>query len=132
MNKRFLIITWLSLILIILSTVSVMVFVEIQQGKAEGLVFAKKYDKRACVRAVTKGKHICTEVSCFLKNRFFYQTCMDNARPSASLCKSVPPIGTLFQFEAWKNEQCKKIGRTDRGCHHIWQKVRNSCKAGKK
>ena len=53
---------------------------------------------------------------------------MDNARPSASLCQSVPPIGNLFQFEAWKNKQCKKAGRTDRVCHHIWQKVRNMCK----
>ncbi len=129
MNKRFLIIAGLSLIFIILTAVSVMVFVEIQQGKAEGLAFAKKHDKRACVREVTKGKRICTEVSCFLNNRYFYQTCMDHARYSASLCNSVPPIGNLFQFEAWKTKQCKKTGRTDRGCYHIWQKVRNSCKA---
>ena len=71
MNKRFLIIGALSLILIILIAVSVMVFVEIQQGKSEGLAFAKKHDKRACVREATKGKRICTEVSCFFKQAIF-------------------------------------------------------------
>jgi len=128
MNKRFWIIGGLSLIIISLSATGTMIFFEIQQGKSEGLAYAKKHDKRACVREVTKGKRICTEFSCFLNNRFFYQTCMDNARASASLCNSVPSIGNLFQFEAWKNKQCKKIGRADRGCHHIWQKVRNICK----
>ena len=68
-------------------------------------------------------------MSCFLKNRYFFQTCMDNEKPSASLCKNIPPIGNLFQLEAWKNKQCQQKGRTDRGCHHIWQKVRHSCKA---
>lgn len=95
------------------------------------MAYARKYNKQACVRVVTKGKRICTEMSCFLNNRYFFQTCMDNARSSTSLCKSIPPIGNLFQFEAWKNKQCEKIGRTDRGCHHIWQKVRNSCKTEK-
>jgi hypothetical protein len=129
MNKRLLIISSLSLFFIFISTVGVLVFLEIQQGKSEGLAFAKKHDKHACVREVIKGKRICIKPSCFLKNRFFFQTCMANAKPSVSLCKSVPPIRNLFQFEAWKNKQCKKTGRTDRGCHHIWQKVRNSCKA---
>jgi len=131
MNKRFLIIAVLSLVLITLGTISVLVFLEIQQGKSEGLAYAKKYDKRACVREVIKGKRVCTEASCFLKNRYFFQTCMDNARPSSSLCNSVPPIGNLFQLETWKNKQCQQKGRTDRTCHHIWQKVRNSCKAEK-
>ncbi len=134
MNKRFCVNGGISLIIIILiliSAVIVMVFLEIQLGKSEGLAFAKNHDKRACVREVVKGKRICTEFSCFLKNRYFFQTCMDNSRPSTTLCKSVPPIGNLFQLEAWKNKQCKKIGRTDRACHHIWQKVRQSCNAEK-
>ena len=129
MKKRLLLLGGLSFIFVLISVTGVMAFVEIQQGKSEGLLFSWKRNKGACVKEVTKGKHTCTEVSCFLKTRYFYQTCMDNASPSASLCKSVPPIGNLFQFEAWKNKQCKKAGRTDRGCHHIWQKVRNSCKA---
>jgi len=132
MNKRIVIIILLSLFLTTLGTIGVMVFLEIQQGKAEGLAYAKKHDKRACVKAVIKGKRICTEASCFLKNRYFFQTCMDNARPSASLCTSVPTMGNLFQLEAWKNQQCQQKGRTDRNCHHIWQRVRNSCKAEKK
>jgi hypothetical protein len=131
MDKRFLIIGGVSIILILLSAVSVLVFLEIHQAKSEGLAFAKKRDKRACVREVTRGKRICKQVSCFLNNRYFFQTCMDNARPSTSLCNNIPPIGNLFQFEAWKTKQCKKTGRTDRTCHHIWQKVRNSCKAEK-
>ena len=129
MNKRFLIIGLLSFVLISLAIISVMVFQDIQQGKTEGLAYAKKHDKRACVREVIKGKRICTEMSCFLKSRYFFQTCMDNARSSASLCRNVPTKGNLFQLEAWKNKQCQQKGRTDRGCHHIWQKVRNSCKA---
>ncbi len=132
MNKRFLIISGLSLFFILISTVGVLVFLEIQQGKSEGLVFAKKHNQRACVREVIKGERVCTELSCFLNNRYFFQTCMANAKPSASLCKSVPQIRNLFQFESWKNKQCKKTGRTDRECHHIWQKVRNSCKAAEK
>ncbi len=32
---------------------------------------------------------------------------MDNARASAGLCNSVPSIGNLFQFEAWKNKPRK-------------------------
>ena len=119
----------LSSVLIALGIISVMVFQEIQQGKYEGLAYAKKHNKQACVRAVTKGKRICTEASCFLKNRYFFQTCMDNARSSSSLCNSVPTMGNLFQLEAWKNKQCQQKGRIDRTCHHIWQKVRNSCKA---
>jgi len=129
MNKRFLIIGLLSLVLMAVGTISVIVFQDIQQGKVEGLAFAKKHNKQACVREVIKGKRICTEASCFLKNRYFFQTCMDHARSSASLCTSVPTMGNLFQLEAWKNKQCQQKGRTDRGCHHIWQKVRNSCKA---
>ena len=129
MNKRFLMIFLPSLVLITLGTISTMVFLEIQQGKSEGLAYAKKHNKQACVREVIKGKRICTEASCFLKNRYFFQTCMDNARPSSSLCNSVPTMGNLFQLEAWKNKQCQQKGRTDRTCHHIWQKVRNSCKA---
>jgi len=128
MTKRFLITGG---VILIFSAISVMAFIEIQQGKSEGLEFAKKHNKRACVREVTKGKRICKNFSCFLKSRYFFQSCMNNARPSTSLCNSVPPIGNLFQFEAWKNKQCKKLKRTDRGCHHIWQKVRNSCKAEK-
>ena len=73
---------------------------------------------------VIKGNRICTEASCFLNNRYFFQTCMDNAIPSSSLCNSVPPIGNLFQLEAWKNKQCQQKGRTDRTCHHIWQKIK--------
>ena len=42
MNKRFVIITMLSLFLIAMGVISVMVFIEIQQGKSEGLAYAKK------------------------------------------------------------------------------------------
>ena len=131
MNKRLVVIAGLSLALIAIASIGVIVFMEIQQGKSEGLAYAKRHNKSDCVKAVIKGKRICTEASCFLNNRYFFQTCMNNARSSASLCKNVPTMGNLFQLEAWKNKQCQQKGRTDRNCHHIWQKVRNSCKAEK-
>ena len=118
------IIVGLSLVLIAISSIGVIVFMEIQQGKLEGLAYAKRHSTNDCVRIVIKGNRICTEASCFLNNRYFFQTCMDNAIPSSSLCNSVPPIGNLFQLEAWKNKQCQQKGRTDRTCHHIWQKIK--------
>lgn len=129
MNKRILVIVGLILILATVTAFSLMIFFEIQQGKSEGLAFAKKRNKYKCVNEVLKGKQICTEFSCFLKNHYFFQTCIDNAKPSARLCKNIPSMGNLYQFETWKNKQCKKNGRKDKGCRDIWEKVRNSCKA---
>lgn len=128
MGKRFLIIVVLVIFLGIISTAGIMAFLEIKQGKAEGLQYAKNHDREACVRQVTVGKQVCTELSCYLENHYFFQTCMDNAKPSASLCENVPPIRNLFQFGSWKNKQCKKAKRTDRTCFNIWEKVRNTCK----
>ncbi len=131
MNKRLLIISVLSFTLIAIAFIGVIIFQQIQQGKSDGLAYAKRHDRSACVRAVIKGRRVCTKASCFLNNRYFFQTCMDNARPSSSLCNTVPHMGNLFQLEAWKNKQCQQKGRTDRTCHHIWQKVRSSCKTKK-
>ena len=44
MKKRVAIITMVSLFFIVMGVISVMVFLEIQQGKTEGLAYAKKYD----------------------------------------------------------------------------------------
>ena len=94
----------------IICAVSVVVVLDIKQGKAEGLAFAKTYDRDACVQEVITGKRICTEVSCFFKNRAFYQTCMAEAKPSARLCNGITTTFNLFQFEMWKNPSVKKRG----------------------
>ncbi len=108
MDKRFIIIGGVGIILILLSTVSVLVFLEIHQAKSEGLAFAKKRNKRACVREVTRGKRICKQVSYFLNNRYFFQTCMDNARPSTSLCNNIPLLVIYFSLKHGKQNSVKK------------------------
>lgn len=128
MKKRFLVIAIFTMIFMLISSVAVMLYLDIKQGKTEGLAFAKQHDQQACVSEVMTGTRVCTGFSCFLNNRYFFQTCINKAAASTALCRNVPVVANLFQFEMWKKQQCKKAGRTDRTCHHIWQKVRNSCK----
>jgi len=111
-KKGFLIIPLLNLVLIALGAIKVMFFMGIKQGKSDGLAYAKNIINRLVLGSLSKEnesalKHL------FLKSIFF-QTCMDHARPSSSLCNSVLTMGDLFQLEAWMNKQCQQKGRTDR------------------
>jgi len=93
-----------------------------------GASLGKLRDQASCVREVTRGSHVCLEKSCFLNNRYYFRACMDSARRSPSLCSGVRTnFGNLMAFEMWKKKQCDSLNRTDRGCHHIWQRVAQAC-----
>jgi len=130
--KRYFMIGMLVIIVGLIGTVSVMAVVDILQGQSDGKAYAKTHNQLACVRKVTTGNRVCTEFSCFLNNRFFYQSCMANARPSSTLCDGIPKVINLFHFQAWKNKKCKALKRTDRMCDYIWKTARNTCKKAEK
>lgn len=116
----------ISILLFVIFTVA-SVYLEINDAKKEGVAFAKSMTTLDCLNEVTKGEHICYETSCFLENRYFYQSCMEHAEESEELCDSLPEIRALLKLELWKKKQCEGLGRTDRGCHHIWIKALEAC-----
>jgi len=126
--KRYFMIGLLVVIVGLIAAVSIVAAVDIFQGQSDGKAYAKTHNQLSCVRKVTTGDRVCTELSCFLNNRFFYQSCMSNAKPSATLCEGIPKLINLFHFQAWKNKKYKALKRTDRACDYIWQTARNTCK----
>lgn len=114
------------ILIIIVVSISAAVMVA-TDAKEEGIEYAQNRTTLDCLNEVTIGEHICMDTSCFLGNRYFYQSCMDNAGESEELCDSLPEIRALLKLEIWKKKQCKSLGRTDRGCHHIWLKALEVC-----
>jgi hypothetical protein len=114
------------IVLIIIVSVSA-AFMIITEAKKEGVEYAQDRTTLDCFNEVTRGGRICTKTSCFLENRYFYQSCMDHADESAELCDSLPEIRALLKLEIWKKKQCENLGRKDRGCHHIWLKALVVC-----
>ena len=112
-------------LLIIFTVISV--YMKISHAKKEGVAFAQNKTTQDCLNEVTYGNHVCLDTSCFLNNRYFYQSCMDSAEESAELCDSLPTIRVLLKLEIWKKKQCDNLGRKDRGCHHIWLKALEVC-----
>ncbi len=116
-------------VFIALSTIVAIVatFMVVNEAKKKGAEYAKNRTTLDCLNEVTKGGRICTETSCFLENRYFYQSCMDHADESIELCGSLPVIRALLKLELWKKKQCENLGRKDRTCHHIWLKALEVC-----
>jgi len=105
----------------------VSVYLEINNAKKEGAEFAKNKTRQDCLNEVIYGDHVCLDSSCFIHNRYFYQSCMDTAEESIELCDSLPTIRALLKLELWKKKQCENLGREDRTCHHIWLKALDAC-----
>jgi hypothetical protein len=110
---------------VVMTTVATLMVVN--EAKKEGVEYARDRTKFDCLNEVTIGGHVCTEVSCFIENRNFYQSCMEHASESIELCDSLPEIRALLKLELWKKKQCKNLGRKDRTCHHIWLKALEAC-----
>lgn len=127
MKKRLVVkLVWVLILILIIILVGATVVVA-TDAKKEGIKYAENRTTLDCLNEVTKGEHICYETNCFLKNRYFYQSCMDHADNSDELCDSLPEIRALLKLEIWKKKQCEALGRTDRGCHHIWLKALEAC-----
>ncbi len=100
---------------------------DLLDARRDGSRFARYRTQAQCVNEVTRGHHVCLGTGCFLRNRMFFQACMDRARPTDSLCEAIPPFSSLLQLEMWKREQCEALGRVDRTCYHIWLRVLQAC-----